>query len=188
MARINKTKYTILGLLHYRPMSGYDLKKLTDVSISHFWNENFGHIYPVLKKMEGEGLLSKSVTVSEGKPDRNVYAITGEGREEFLEWMKQPVEPLKLRFELLLKVFFGGMLTPEEISSSLEAEKKIHLAKLEGYAATKEHLNSPHHKEKKQDASYWLMALNYGIRYSQSMIDWCDESILLLRQMEEERE
>jgi len=46
MPKENKTKYSILGLLSRAPMSGYDIKKLTDNSISHFWHENFGHITP----------------------------------------------------------------------------------------------------------------------------------------------
>ena len=56
---VNKTKYAILGVLDTFPGSGYDIKKYCDKSISYFWNENFGHIYPVLKQMENEGLVSK---------------------------------------------------------------------------------------------------------------------------------
>ena len=52
MPKENKTKYAILGLLSLAPMSGYDIKIITDNSIGHFWNENFGHIYPVLGRME----------------------------------------------------------------------------------------------------------------------------------------
>lgn len=51
MAKVNKTKYySLLGILSNRPGSGYDIKKMCDSSIGHFWNENFGHIYPVLKR------------------------------------------------------------------------------------------------------------------------------------------
>ena len=54
MAKINKTKYAILGVLSQMSGSGYDIKKCCDTSIAYFWNENYGHIYPVLKKMEEE--------------------------------------------------------------------------------------------------------------------------------------
>ncbi|MGA9048227.1 MAG: PadR family transcriptional regulator, partial [Dehalococcoidia bacterium] len=47
MPKINKTKYAILGLLSLKPASGYDLKKTVDWNIGFFWNENFGHIYPI---------------------------------------------------------------------------------------------------------------------------------------------
>ena len=30
-------EYAILGFLNYRPLSGYDLKKVFDNSVRHFW-------------------------------------------------------------------------------------------------------------------------------------------------------
>ena len=30
-------EYVILGLLNYRPLSGYDLKKVFDNAVRHFW-------------------------------------------------------------------------------------------------------------------------------------------------------
>ncbi len=43
-----------------KPGSGYDIKKFCDKAISYFWNENFGHIYPVLKQ-KGKELLLKLI-------------------------------------------------------------------------------------------------------------------------------
>ena len=68
MAKVNKTKYAILGVLSLKPGSVYDIKKFCDKGISYFWNENFGHIYPVLKQMEAEGVITKTAEQNEGKP------------------------------------------------------------------------------------------------------------------------
>lgn len=176
MARVNKTKYAILGLLHYGPMSGYDLKKITDVSIAHFWHENFGHIYPVLGSMERDGLLVKETIREAGRPAKNVYSITGKGREEFNAWLTEPVDPLKLRVELLLKVFFGSRLSTENLIGKLVAEKEYHLDKLRQYGDTARHLES----EDKEDAPFWSMTLRYGVLYSKSMVQWCEECKELL--------
>ncbi len=51
MATTNKSRYALLGVLCMKPGSGYDIKKFCDKTISHFWNENYGHIYPVLKQL-----------------------------------------------------------------------------------------------------------------------------------------
>ena len=54
MAKINKTKYALLGVLSIMSGSGYDIKKFCDSSIGYFWNENYGHIYPMLQRLEDE--------------------------------------------------------------------------------------------------------------------------------------
>ncbi|MYF92724.1 MAG: PadR family transcriptional regulator, partial [Gemmatimonadetes bacterium] len=59
MPKTNKSKYAIMGMLSIRPMSGYDMKKLIAQSISYFWNESFGQIYPTLKKLVEEGLATR---------------------------------------------------------------------------------------------------------------------------------
>ena len=46
-----KSKYAILGMLSIEPMSGYDIKKEVEKSISNFWTESYGQIYPVLRNL-----------------------------------------------------------------------------------------------------------------------------------------
>ncbi len=72
MPKVNKTKFAILGMLSIAPMSGYDMKKRFDSSVAHFWNENYGHIYPVLGRLEKEGLVTKKTELPQGKPLRKV--------------------------------------------------------------------------------------------------------------------
>ena len=110
MAKDNKTKYAILGVLNIRPASGYDIKKFCDQSINHFWNENYGHIYPVLKQMEKDEWLTKVVEKVTGRPDRNVYSVTTKGRNALQEWLKTPPEVPQARYEFLLKVFFSDQI------------------------------------------------------------------------------
>lgn len=53
----NKSMYAILGILSLSPGTGYDIKKYCDTVLSGFWNENFGRIYPTLKKMSDDALI-----------------------------------------------------------------------------------------------------------------------------------
>ena len=63
-----KTRFALLGLLSWKPMSGYDIKKIVDIGLSHFWNENYGQIYPSLDALVKEGLAIKTVDKLSGKP------------------------------------------------------------------------------------------------------------------------
>ncbi|MDS0525904.1 PadR family transcriptional regulator [Clostridium sp. SHJSY1] len=79
MAKTNKTKYALLGALSLMSGSGYDIKKFCDSSIGHFWNENYGHIYPVLQKMEQEELITKQVEQTEGRPAKMCILLQKKG-------------------------------------------------------------------------------------------------------------
>ena len=59
MAQKNRTRFAILGMLAFQPMSGYDIKKIVDNSIAYFWKENYGHIYPMLAELSREGTGKK---------------------------------------------------------------------------------------------------------------------------------
>lgn len=54
----NRSRYAILGALTIRPMSGYDIRQFFAKSVSHFWDESYGQIYPILKGLHSEGLVS----------------------------------------------------------------------------------------------------------------------------------
>ena len=110
MPKENTTRYVILGLLSHEPLSGYDIKKQVDIIVSHFWNVGFGQIYPTLKELEREELVSKT-TAAQGKgPQRYVYAATEAGREALASWLKQPAQKEYTKYEILLKLYFSGGL------------------------------------------------------------------------------
>src|SRR5215472_7142408 len=107
MAKENKSRYALLGILSMCPGSGYDFKKLMEQSTSNFWSESYGQIYPLLKQLEQDGLATHHNEKQEGKPERYVYALTSQGREALERWLTGPVERGVERNELLLKLFFG---------------------------------------------------------------------------------
>ena len=71
-------------------MSGYDIKKLVDVGLSHFWNENYGQIYPTLESLVTDKLATKREKRSLGKRKRFVYSITRKGKRVFEAWLREP--------------------------------------------------------------------------------------------------
>jgi PadR family transcriptional regulator, regulatory protein AphA len=141
MPKENRTKFAILGMLDLCPMSGYDIRKMSAISISHFWKEDYGHIYPTLKLLLDEGLATKEEESSgEGKPGRHLYSITPNGKEILVAWLGEPPNPPNLRIELLLKVFFGARGKAEDIAHMLEAQEAACLAARDELHGTEKHL------------------------------------------------
>jgi PadR family transcriptional regulator AphA len=177
MPKVNKTKYAILGVLSIKPGSGYDIKKFCDQSIAHFWNENFGHIYPVLKLLEQEGLITKETGRTEGRPDRNVYRITPEGKSELRDWLSLPVESEPVRSELLLKLAFAENVPQENIIAQLTKAKERCAARLDEYLQIEQAFTSNQKAHGKAGYPYWLATLRYGICSARTAIQWCEETI-----------
>lgn len=181
MPKINKTKFALLGILTFGPMSGYDIKKLTDFSISHFWSENFGHIYPVLRRMEEEGLVTKEVKETKGKPNRNIYSITEEGRRELAAWLLLPVEEKSQRNELLLKLFFASGLPEERVIEMVSEEEDRQKRLLSEYDDIEKTLTNEESYRDNESLPYWLMTLSYGKKVSQAILEWCEETSKVLK-------
>jgi len=47
-----------------------------------------GTLYPVLRSLEGQGLLESSIGPSDSGPPRKHYTITSEGTEALAEWSR----------------------------------------------------------------------------------------------------
>jgi DNA-binding PadR family transcriptional regulator len=102
-------KYAILGLLHYKDMHGYKIKAHIERNFGHMWSINYGQIYPNLKRLEEEGLVTKVDVPQADAPDRKLYSITQKGVEAFSRWLHDsPERQMLLRDPFLLRfVFFG---------------------------------------------------------------------------------
>lgn len=173
MARENKTKYAVLGLLTYAPLSGYDIRRIYSQSMGNVWSESYGHIYPILKRLEEEGLATPEVVRQEGKPDRKVYTITDAGRAEARAWLAQPSEAHKERVEVLLKVFLSWETGSAEAIAQVRAFRDEHEAHLARYAGYAEGIAA----EAAPPAPYWMLTVRCGQRLSQAMVEWCDEAL-----------
>ncbi len=72
-------KYAILGLLSWKPLSGYDLKKIMVDSAAFYWSGNNNQIYKTLVQLHEEGLVEIEVRQQENYPPRKEYTITDQG-------------------------------------------------------------------------------------------------------------
>lgn len=113
-------KHAMLGFLNYSPWSGYDLKGIFDNSVNHFWPADQSQIYRSLAEMDKQGWIDQELIRQEGRPDRKLYHITEEGREELQRWLTTPAVHKPHRSAPLVQVFFAGQLDDEEILPMFE--------------------------------------------------------------------
>ncbi|WP_251554192.1 PadR family transcriptional regulator [Neobacillus muris] len=160
----------ILGFLFEEPMSGYDIKQMMENSVSYFFDASFGAIYPALRKMEKEGLVEKQVIQQEGKPNKNLFAITEMGKRQFQNYLESPINPTVTRSDLLIRIFFGGFTTQEKITEWLlqERDKKQemyeNLTKIDNLYGQ----DMEHHKR---------FTLQFGIRQAEMIIGMIDDEL-----------
>ena len=175
MPRENTSRYAILGILTWGPMSGYDIKKWIEQSIGNFWSESYGQIYPILKGLVEEEWATMSVEPQEGRPDRNVYAITEAGREALREWLNQPIEYRIGRSELMLKLFFANRGDPESSIAHIQKHRQLQQELLKKYDEAEGWVRTsmPGHP----DMDYWLITIRYGQMAARAQIEWCDQTL-----------
>ncbi|MHB9094907.1 MAG: PadR family transcriptional regulator [Eubacteriales bacterium] len=179
MAKENKTLYAILGMLSHEDLTGYDIKKRIDNSIRFFWDAGFGQIYPNLKILEKEGMVTKTVEAGEHRPNRIVYAITEKGREDLKKWLAAPVGEEHVRYEILLKLFFGSLLPAEQNIKKIEDFRDRNRAYLETMQGFKSFLQDS--LKESEDHLYYLLTVLLGENIYRAHVEWADEAIKLLQ-------
>ena len=79
-------RYAILGLLNRKAMTGYDLSKEFQTSLAEFWHAKHSQIYPELKSLAEDGLITFQTEITGTVLEKKVYSITETGKAEFLQW------------------------------------------------------------------------------------------------------
>jgi DNA-binding PadR family transcriptional regulator len=181
MGKENRSKYALLGLLSWRPMSGYDIKKAIEQSISNFWNEGYGQIYPILRQLAAEGLASRSIEQQAGKPDRHVYTLTAKGRKALQRWLRKPAVDEVGRIEFLLKLFFGRQVTMTSNIRHVRQLEALQRQLLQRLDAVEQRLRAE--RAHNPDLPYWLLTISYGRHLCQARLHWCHEALTRLNSM-----
>ena len=165
---LSATGKVILGMLAAKPRTGYEIKQLVDNSARFFWAASYGQIYPELKKLEKEGLITGDDS-SQGARQRTTFKLTAAGRRAAREWMAQPPEVLETRDEGLLKLFFAGSIEPEraaEIARERAAISRQKADELRAIWETVDQKGEPDGPTAEPDLGS-LTVLRYGIEMSE---------------------
>src|SRR5512137_2798650 len=167
--------YAILGFLNYHPYTGYDLKKIFDTSIRHFWPADQSQIYRTLSKLTENGWAEVEKVPQDDRPDRKVYTITEAGRTALREWVAAPPLMGEPRSAPLIQVFFSGQLSNEEILAKFEGYAAIMRAILDQYDQVEGQLG-PFQQEiaSPREHFFWMLTLENGIRNMLANLAWAE--------------
>lgn len=113
-------KFVILGYLSWRPLTGYDLKKIIAASEILPWSANNNQIYRALVQLHEEGWVDKRVENQESAPDRHIYTATAAGVEGLREWARSEPRIPFARKDFLHQLLWADCLEREEIDRLLE--------------------------------------------------------------------
>ncbi|QIQ01282.1 PadR family transcriptional regulator [Streptomyces liangshanensis] len=160
-------RHALLGLLSERPASGYDLLKLFETSLANAWPATQSQIYTELTKLAATGLVTVS---AEGPRGRKEYTLTPEGLAELRHWLTETKPQRNSRSETLLRVFFLGVLTPDQARDYLTEIAERADKGYQGLRLLEESVDWTDDEL----SVYGRIALEYGLRFHTMHREWAE--------------
>lgn len=172
---MNLLSYGLLGLLARHESSGYDLM----LRIQPFWQAKHSQIYPLLARMEKNGLLSSRWIQQSDKPDKKIYMITDKGIHALQQWTHESVSPPVTRDEMSLRLFCLWLADKGSAIRMFE-ERKRHfnqrIAHLEDYLSTVPAENLSFGSQAFGD----YILVQKGLLNAKAGLDWCNMVLKML--------
>jgi len=116
--------HAVLTLLSASPSYGYELKSQFEEAIGPQWGGlNIGHLYQILDRLEREGTVTRSHLAQPSRPDRTLYTLTSQGRQELDRWLSEPCVRSGYRDELFLKLFAASRLGADALARYVAVQR-----------------------------------------------------------------
>ena len=118
----------ILGILSWKPSTGYEIKKIFENSSFMYWSGNNNQIYRSLLQLQEDGFVSGEILHQGTAPSKKVYTITKNGLDELKKGVLSAPETPELKKDFLVQLAWSDQLTDEELNELLikyENEIKI---------------------------------------------------------------
>lgn len=179
-------KHGLLGLLSYGAMTGYELDAAFKSSLSFFWRAKSSQIYRELDTMEKNGWLTSERVIQTDKPNKRVYSITGEGREELDGWLQTPQQDIdaamSMRSAFLMRVFFAGETDDASAIALLKEFAKKCAETAEALSAVPASISQYGGLigDAERRSKYWALTAMYGEHYYKAEIEWAQKAIAIL--------
>jgi len=169
VARENKTRFALLGLLSDASLTGYEMREIIAEPVFYFWHETDASIYPTLKLLLKEKLVVNK-TLFVGKRKKMVYTITEAGKKEFRRWYLEPFEPDRRRSEFFLKLFLASK--KEELRTLLERRLRVYQDLIEDFRRTEAIFRKKH-----SDRPFCLLLIENGLAHFELEIAWVSKQL-----------
>jgi PadR family transcriptional regulator AphA len=175
MARAVSIRHLILGLLTQQPMSGYDVKRFLESLSWLVDSPSFGSIYPILRALEQEGLVTMEEVLRRRKQPRKIYTITEAGRRALREWVDQPTSPDVSLKTFLMRLILAGSLSHAGLIVHLQQRR----SQIAAHCATLEQIMGA--LDETADSGQRL-TFDYGLALATVELAWLDSKLELLSQ------
>lgn len=175
--RLTTTEYAVLGLLGHirRPISGYDLKKVADISVGYIWHPSKTQIYSVLRSLVAAECATSSHVVQVGRPNKQLYLITAAGDAAVQDWLARDDETTDPDASMLvLKLFFGGQGDRAALIRQLTSFRDAYAERLTTYES-KWSTDDP--REFVISDDFTRLTLDYGIARAHAAKTWADAAL-----------
>ena len=177
-------KYILLGMLR-EPQCGYDIRKEFDESLRNFWRAELSQIYPLLGKMEQDGLLRTWEGESDIGPRKRFYKRTAKGRKALIRWLAEGPAVGAERIGYLAQVYFLGDLDNPDAAIAFIEKLRDHMAKWLNTLDEAEQQwrsNAPGYPDELPDEDFYpQLTLAFGLKKVRSNLEWCEESLERIR-------
>lgn len=174
-------KFAILGILASAgPQSGYDIKSFFDEGPRYVWQADLPQIYRTLDQLEQVKQVIVEADPTNAR-NRKVYTITQTGHKALQAWLQEDFEWLTVRNANLLRVFFGALAPPGVLKQQLMNQRNQASGMLQQYDQVKAEIER-YAEQYPNDAFYWMLTVQAGLKSVQAWVEWCDEAI---RQLED---
>ncbi|MEZ5066388.1 MAG: PadR family transcriptional regulator [bacterium] len=120
----------ILALLAEAPRHGYALKSEFARRTAGTWDLNVGQVYTTLARLRRDGLVEADEPAD---GPRNLWRVTGPGRNEFATWLDTPVDDAANRNELILKVLLALDGPPDRFRHVVNRQRVFAMERMQEY-------------------------------------------------------
>jgi DNA-binding PadR family transcriptional regulator len=158
----------LLALLVQRPRHGYELRDLFEAALGGYWELNSGQIYSSLDRLARDGLVVQEGVERSGGPDKRVWALTDEGREELAGWFDAPVpRDYRLRDELYLKLMLALVTQPSRARHILMVQRRELFRELHSLTGRRNEMDP-------KQALAHILLLDSAIMHTEAELRWLD--------------
>ena len=167
-------KYAILGLINRSPLTGYDMTKSFNEGLVEFWYAKHSQIYPELKKLTDEGLISYETIIQGEKLEKKLYTITEKGKKTLQKWLAKddPLEPTPKDI-FRLKAYFCDEMDSKTLLKQFQSALDKHTERLEYLENSMEQLLKNKDISKVSSSGFGdYIILNGAIMREKSYIEW----------------
>lgn len=164
-------KYAILGLLSWKPATGYELKKIFEDSSEMYWSGNNNQIYKSLVQLLNDGLVTNEVKHQENSPSKKIYSITEEGLARLKDWVLEEPDVPELKNTFLIQLAWADQLSDEELHEMLDRyESSIHMQLVYQQEKRKRGVQAPNRNER--ESFLWEKIAENQLSFYQNELKW----------------